>query len=153
VGIAGSVTPLSFTLASSNASLNSDFVVLQKDNCLNAHLAVTGINSLASISVDNLQVQTVTTMTEAGSYTICYATVESRGNSNDDFVALDVPLNQISPPNVVPRRMVLGSTQNFNVSNGSPDDQFGWIQDDKCDRIADPNNAFPENHIQTARYT
>ena len=47
---------------------------------------------------------------------VCFAVFESGGNSADDFVMLDVPLEQAQPAVYTPRRTVLGAPQNLQVS-------------------------------------
>ena len=47
---------------------------------------------------------------------VCFAVFESGGNSADDFVMLDVPLEQAQPAVYTPRRTVLGAPQNLAVS-------------------------------------
>ena len=49
IGIAGSVTPLTFVNAS-----NGDSVVLQQTNCSNAHAASTGVGALAAGTLGGL---------------------------------------------------------------------------------------------------
>ena len=115
VGIAGSVTPITFshTVGSTgnvtaNTSANvtsvalpqitdSDFVVIQSAPCSSAYVAATGPTSLAPTLLQNSMVSTTTAMTATAELRVCYATKESGGNSGDDYTELPLKLQHRTP--------------------------------------------------------
>ena len=93
VGIAGSVTPLTFS-----GVRNGDYIVLDGGDCSNASGVVTGAFSRARQTIANLTVSTSVSMVGLGNVSVCYATLESGGESADDYTRLDVKLLQVQPP-------------------------------------------------------
>ena len=123
VGLAGSVTH--FNISGVTAG---DFVVLKPDNCSNAHAALTGANALGVTSITSTSTPvsnasslvsfhfaSTTAMTAVGTLKVCYASLQSGGNSADDFVALDVDFVQRSVPQFAPNRLIEGTSQKLLV--------------------------------------
>ena len=116
-------------------------MVLQKDNCSNAHLAATASDALAAVAVYNSQVLSVTNMTEAASLRVCYATRESGGESADDYSVLLASFLQIAPVSFSPMRTISGAAQDFVVSGVSVADSIAWTQDMDCSQTAGQANS------------
>lgn len=57
---------------------------------------------------------------------ICYATLESGFDSEDDYVALDNQFKQLEAMNFDPKRIVAGAPQLFNVTGGFLGDTIIW---------------------------
>ena len=91
-GIAGSVTPLTF----SGDVINGDFIVLQPTNCLNAHLATLTGQTMNKQTITSKTAYTDVFMTDYGvTLKACFATSESLGDSQDDYVDLSADIVQV----------------------------------------------------------
>ena len=143
VGIAASVTPLTFL-----NSTDMDFIVMQENDCDDAHLAVTGGRSLQRTNVSNAVVSTTVAMTQATVLKLCYATRESGGDSRDDYTELASSFTQRVPIAFDPMRTVTGAEQRFAVSHTANGDQVVWTQAADCGSTAGAATVF-----KTVEYT
>ena len=57
---------------------------------------------------------------------ICYATLESGFDSEDDYVALDRKFRQLEAMNFDPKRIIAGAPQKLNVTGGFVGDTIIW---------------------------
>ena len=106
-GLAGSATPLVFSGAQ-----DGDFIVLKENDCANAHSVVSGIAARSVQLITNSSVSTTITMTkETTVLKVCYAPVESGGDSADDYTTLAAEWTQLKRPAFAPIRTVSGATQ------------------------------------------
>ena len=110
VGMAGSVTPITFSSGSEGG-----FIVLQEHNCSNAHLAVTNGSFLASTAIAQQKVSTTVAMSKAASVKVCYASKESHGDSADDYSTLDTMFVQRTALSFTPMRTMYGVAQSERV--------------------------------------
>ena len=115
--LAGNPTPIRVQNTGSTVE-DGDLIVLQPDNCNNAHLTITSGNSLTKTALEGLQVYTDVRMEEVGTLKVCFATQQTGGDSSDDFMMLDDDLLQLGPPDVGPTRVVRNSRQEMTLYGG-----------------------------------
>jgi hypothetical protein len=142
IGVAGSVTPLTIVNGA-----NSDYVVIQYGGCINAHLANNTGSSHTRQTIVNQKIFTNVLMTSTLSnhsfqLVLCYATAEGKGDSSDDYSALDIQLNQVPPVafacqtcnTSLPHLTVVGTPQDFVVTGSHPSrgDQIMWMKSANC---------------------
>jgi hypothetical protein len=117
-GIGGEVTTISF-----NGAQDGDFVVLKNLDCNEAHTVANAADAAAKRAITGGQLTTLATMTVSASLRVCYATLESGGNSADDFTSLDSYFYQtIIKYN--PMRTMFGSGQIVRLSGAEAGDKF-----------------------------
>ena len=124
--IAGMATPITMSGSGGATDIqDGDFVVLQPDDCANAHLAATGTDSLQSTGLVSSQVFTDTAMVDSVTLVVCFASSESLGDSADDYVNAGT-LTQLPPPTFVPHRTISAHQQVVRVSGGNNGDKVTW---------------------------
>ena len=157
LGIAGSVTPLTFTGSFNRGVVAGDYAVVRPTDCSDAHLTVTTSSSvlpqaLKTIAIGtNLLILTTKEMTDNIKLVVCFATKESvasMGNSDDDYVILSSFYTQITPVQFNPDRTISQAPQKFVVTGGKAGDILVWVTTPDCtygttdDGILDYNVPF-----------
>ena len=71
-------------------------------------------------------------MSKAGSLTVCYASQESGGNKDGDYVALGIRFVQQEPLVFTPGRTVYGAAQKLAITYGLDGDQVTFTQVVNC---------------------
>ena len=148
VGLAGSVTPVEFDPTISN--VEGDIVVFQKDDCTGAHLVSATTDSSHRTNIANLIAFTDVLMTFEGLLVTCFASFESLGDSQDDFVLLSGGINQRPPPTYTPQRSVTGAEQMLHLLVGTPGDQVAWTTGDETTCFS--GTAGPATPYKTIEY-
>jgi len=118
-GIAGSVLQVHFTGTAISGPLEDDWVTFQHGTCENAHNQTTTGTSLEPTRIGNASVFTHSTMNVSTTLMICFATREAKGDTSDDYVALDSIFEQLEPINFEPKRFVAGTQQELNITGGN----------------------------------
>jgi hypothetical protein len=154
VGVAGSITPLEFY-----GGFPGDYIVIKETDCTDAHLTVTTNTSLTQTTIfdpnttrrvpmhtsltDEPDVRvldsignrslifTTTTMDHRADLVICFASKQSEGNSQDDWVPLRHGFKQIAL-DFWPRRMAAGSMQQIEIYGAEDGDLVSFTQDLDC---------------------
>jgi len=155
LGLANATTPLNFT-GTFNTLTNSsdgDFVVLQPNNCDNAHLTQPGVFSFPPTALISQQIITTFDMTAIGVLKVCYASEESAGDSDDDYVALDTDYTQVLAPTFGPVRTIQKAPQKLLTTGGHVGDQVMWMQGVDCNLWQQPLVYGGPNNNQTVIYT
>lgn len=132
VGIAGSVTTMSF----SGFITDHDIIMMQENNCSNAHVTLTGSAGLKPTNIINSSVRTHVNMTKSTVLVLCFASKESTGDSSDDYVQLDTQFIQRVSPNYTPRRTITGSNQIIKLTNYESNDVAAWTTSSHCNETA-----------------
>ena len=114
VRISGTVIPFHFIGAE-----DGDFVALQPNNCQNVHNISTGISHLAPTRLQDLSVETSTSMISSVDLRVCFATKESGADVSGDFTMLS-EVQQFAPIDFNPKRTVTGATQHIDIAGANP---------------------------------
>ena len=109
---AGSITPISL----SAAAIDGDLIVIQQNDCSQAHLAGNPISWTPKQEVLGFLAWTSGQMTTLGTYWVCYATSESGGLKAGDFGPLAGTITMLPQPSFGPIRTVSGATQDLIVN-------------------------------------
>ena len=134
-GMSGTVTQITFS-----GTLPGDYIVFNEVNdCDNAHTIGTGIGSLAKTALDGQnRLSTVTAMSAARRFYVCYATRESGPNRRTKFVLLSTTFEQ-SNIDFALKRVVEGSgPHSVNVTNLEPHDTSSFMLA-ACNTTASPS--------------
>jgi len=146
IAVAGSITPLTMFGAVSPG----DFVVMQYGGCVDAHRANTTRSSHTKQAL-TLEADVFTSVNMTHSWAnhsfkivLCYASLESGGDDTDDYSAVAVQLNQVTPARFEcqsciaeqPRRTVINTPQKFDILDIQPQrgDTIMWMRYDKINQ-------------------
>jgi hypothetical protein len=139
-GVAGSFIPLTFS-----GTQDDDYIALTDGDCANATTVLSGSASQALLSIVNSTVMISDGLTTPAVLSVCFATMESIGNTADDFITLPQNLTQLAPPIFSPNRTVTGAQQQLLVLGGHAGDEVGWTQEAEC--------VFPDRAAATPTQT
>jgi len=122
IGVAGSITPLLFTRGLGEPSgsqgdvINGDIIVMQEANCIDAHLQVMAEASSPPTIITDYYGYTHQNMTKYSTVLqVCFASKESKGDSQDDYVQLIETIRQVRRALYTPTRIVYGVAQRMHV--------------------------------------
>ena len=129
------------------ANYNTDFILLSTAGCQDA--ADRAANS--TILREFVDGKVDLTFSQAQSfYKVCFATLNSGGESQSDYVELDFTVEVVSAPSFGPRLAIEGSTQQLNVTGGRAGDQVAWTL--RTEAGASCNGTGPASTQKTAAY-
>jgi len=149
IGVAGSFTPLKFTRGPGQPNttrgdvIDGDILVLQEANCLNAHTQTMGEASSSPNPITNYYGYTHPNMTKDSTVLQgCFATKESFGNSQDDYVQLLQTVRQVRRALYTTTRVVYGVSQRMHVFQILfPNYKYKWVQAVNCS-VTQPNSQL-----------
>ena len=125
--MAGSITPI--TIA---GSTDGDFIVLDASGCQSAHLTTLSTTSLPKTTIAQRHASTHVNMTAPATLSICFATLESGGDSSDDFITLPDSFSHVVPIQFNPRRSVVGAPQSLDITDARVGDKVAWVRGSSC---------------------
>jgi len=144
--VAGMPTPINFT-----GGYNGDFIVMQPNNCNNAHLVTNSSNgTMARVRIVNMGVTTTTIMDGTVALKLCYAAMESGGNSGDDYVEISyASLSPKAPVVFSPMRIMEGSLQAVVVTGGEAGDKLAFTSKAVCTGLNEAGEAVDQSPVFT----
>jgi len=154
LAIAGMATYLTFS-----AIADGDFVVLQETSCTGAHSATTGTREMAKTSATHGYVVTNTALTDTvAKLYACYATKESGGDSQDDYVELASPnyIELRQPPNLDIQRTTAGAKQKLIISGtamGAGDEVVFVTAPSNCSQLGHGSMSLASSTSSSGIYT
>ena len=127
VGIAGSVTPLSFM-----GTLDGDTMVLALDcSDFTRYESITNTTLVPQVLFD-AGLSTNFNMAVPTTLQLCYATSESGADSLNDFVALERTFEQLKPIEFGPGVVMEGAPQTLYIDGAAASDQVVFVQGQDC---------------------
>ena len=92
-------------------------MTLQQNNCSNAHLTTNGTASLEPTVLYGNHSETHPGMTQDTLLKVCFATLESYGESADDYIELPTVFIHRKPPSLDPDRFAQGTGQLLQMTD------------------------------------